>query len=128
MDLTSTPIGEMRSVASGVLVHRLNEGVAITEADAVEVKRITERLAGGSPVVVIVEMQQMAFADRSVLEAFASAGGGVEVATGLVVDRGISEDLAGLFVRFHDPDRPVEVFERLSDAMEWGQSVLAGRA
>ena len=33
----------------------------------------------------------------------------------------ISEDLARLFRGFSRPDRPVEVFERESDAIEWGQ-------
>ena len=126
MEATVTPIGEMRMAAPGVLVHQLSEGgVTVTEDAATEVKRITERLAGGDPVVVIVDMRTLAFADRNVRNEFGSAAGGVEVATGLVVEQGmISGELAELFIKFHDPDRPVEVFGRVPEAMAWARTLL----
>lgn len=118
-----TPIGEMRITEPGVLIHELDEGVAVAEGAAAEVKRITEALAAGDPVVVIVDMRAMAYADRDVRDAFSTAPG-AEVGTALVVKPGLSEDLAGLFTRFHNPDRPVEVFVDMSEAENWARTRL----
>jgi hypothetical protein len=120
-----TPIGEMRLVAPGVIVHRLTEGVSITEADANLVKQATEELAGGKPIVIIVDMRKVAFANRDARDVFKEGAGGVEIGTALLTDRGFSEQLAGLFMRFSKPTRPVEVFHNEADAIAWAQSLLA---
>lgn len=119
-----TPIGEMRLVAPGVAIHRLNEGVSVTEADVSLVQEATIDLAGGEPVVVIVDMRDVGFADRDARDAFGESAGGVEVATALLTDRGFSERLAGLFTRYSEPTRPVEVFHTEADAIAWAESLL----
>ena len=120
-----TPIGEMRLVAPGVIMHRLTEGVSVNETDAESVKMATEELAAGKPVVVIVDMRKVAFADRQARNAFKDGAGGVEIATALLASRGFSEKLAGLFTRFHEPTRPVELFHDEADAIAWAQERLA---
>ena len=114
----------MRLVAPGVIVHRLNEGVSVTEADADLVKQATIDLASGKPAVVIVDMRAVAFADRDARDAFKDSAGGVEVGTALLTDKGFSEKLAGLFTKFSEPTRPVEVFHTEADAIAWAESLL----
>ncbi len=126
MDSTrSTPIGEMSLVAPGVIIHRLNEGVSVSEADAALVKQVTEELAAGKPIVIVVDMRAVAFAGRDARDAFQEGAGGVEIGTALLTDRGFSKKLAGLFTRFSRPTRPVEIFDREADAVAWAQSLLA---
>ena len=120
-----TPVGEMRLVAPGVIMHRLLEGVSINETDADLVKKATEEFAAGKPAVVIVDMRGVAFADRGARDAFKEGAGGVEIATALLADRGFSEKLAGLFTRYSEPTRPVELFHREADAIAWAESLLA---
>ena len=122
----STPIGEMRLVVPGVIVHRLDDGVPAERASlVVELKQLTEEIAAGDPVVMVVDMRAVAFAGRDARDAFRDGAGGVEIATALVTDRGFSEKLAGLFMRYSQPSRPVEIFHSEADAIAWAQSVLA---
>ena len=110
--------------APGVIIHRLNEGVTVTESDADLVKQATVELAAGEPAVVIVDMRAVAFADRDARNAFKDAAGGVEVGTALLTDKGFSEKLAGLFTKFSEPTRPVELFQVEADAITWAKSLL----
>lgn len=121
----ATPIGEMRLVAPGVLVHRLDEGISVAANDAKAVKQLTEELAAGQPVVMVVDMRAVAFAERDARDAFSEGAGGVEIGTALVTDEGFSDKLAGLFVRYSRPSRPVNVFHNESDAIAWAQTLLA---
>ncbi len=120
-----TPIGEMRVIAPGVIMHRITEGASVTGEDANTVKQVTVELAAGEPVAVVVDMRGIAFADRDARHAFKEGAGGVEVGTALLTDRGFSEKLAGLFERFSEPTRPVEVFHSETAAIEWAASLLA---
>ena len=121
-----TPVGEMRIIAPGVIMHRITEGVSVSEADANMVKQVTEALAAGEPAVVVVDMRGVAFADRKARDAFKEGAGGVEIGTALLTDKGFSEKLAGLFERYSEPTRPVEVFQSETDAIAWAKSLLAG--
>ncbi len=121
-----TPVGEMQIIAPGVIMHRITEGVSIKAADAHIVKQVTEELAGGEPAVVVVDMRGVAFADRQARDAFKEGAGGVEIGTALLTDRGFSEKLAGLFERYSEPTRPVEMFHSEADAIDWAKSLLAG--
>ena len=123
-----TPIGEMHIVAPGVIVHRLDEGVSVTEADAAQVKRASEELAGGKPVVIVVDMRAVAFAGRDARDAFQEGAGGVEIGTALLTGMGFSEKLAGLFKRYSAPSRPVEIFQREAEAIAWAEAMLAEQA
>jgi hypothetical protein len=42
-----------------------------------------------------------------------------------VADRGFSEKLAGLFMQFSQPNRPLEVFYDKAEAVAWAQRQLA---
>jgi len=120
-----TPIGEMRLVAPGVIVHRLMEGISVTAADANRVKEVTEELAAGEPSVVVVDMRGVAFANRDARDSFSEGAGGVEIGTALLTDKGFGETLAGLFKRFSEPARPVELFHSEAEAIAWAESLLA---
>jgi hypothetical protein len=122
---TRTPIGEMRIVAPGVIVHRLDSGVNVDGEDAHAVKQATAELAAGKPVVMVVDMRSVAFAGRDARNAFSEGAAGLEIATALVADRGFSERLAGLFMQFSEPNRPVQVFYDESEAVAWAQRQLA---
>ena len=120
-----TPIGELRFAAPGVLVHRLTEGVLVTEQDAVVVNQATAELAEGKPVVVIVDMRGVGFAGREARDGFSDVPAGVEIGTALLTDRGFSEKLAGLFTKYSEPTRPVEVFHSEANAIAWAESLLS---
>jgi hypothetical protein len=119
-----TPIGEMCLIKPGVIVHRLAEGVSVTETDAHRVQEVTEELAGGEPVVIVVDMRAVAFATRDARDVFKEGAGGVEIGTALVIDKGFSRKLAGLFERYSEPTRPVEIFHSETDAIAWAESLL----
>lgn len=127
-DLRSTPIGEMRLVRPGVIVHRLEEGISVAAEDAEVVKQLTAELAAGQPVVMVVDMRQVAFAERDARDAFSEGAGGLEIGTALVTGEGFSDKLAGLFLRYSRPSRPVNVFRTESDAIAWAQTLLAEHA
>ena len=115
----------MRVVAPGVLVHRMHEGVTVTEKAANIVKDVTEELAAGEPVVIVVDMRGIAFASRDARDAFKEGAGGVEIGTALLTDRDFTEKLAGLFKRYSEPTRPVEIFHSEADAIAWAESLLS---
>lgn len=120
-----TPVGEMRLIAPGVIVHRLDEGVTVDLTEANLIKEATEELAAGERVVIVVDMRAVAFADRDARDAFKDGAGGLEIGTALVVGGGFSEKLASLFTRFSEPTRPVELFYEEADAVAWAESLLA---
>lgn len=120
-----TPIGVMRLVAPGVIVHRLAEGVTVDGTEAAVVKQVTEELAAGEPVVIVVDMRGMAFANRDARDAFKDGAGGVEIGTALLTDKGFSQQLAGLFKRYSEPTRPVGIFHSEAEAITWAESLLA---
>ena len=115
----------MRLITPGVIMHRLTEGVTVTETEANLVKQVTEELAAGEPVVIIVDMRTVAFANRDARDVFKEGAGGVEIGTALLTDKGFSERLAGLFKRYSEPTRPVELFHNEADAVAWAESLLA---
>ena len=119
-----TPIGEMRLVVPGVIIHKIDEGASVTEMDADLNKSATTELAAGEPAVIIVDMRGVAFAGRDARDAFKDGAGGVEIGTALLTDRGFSEKLAGHFKRYSAPTRPVEIFHSEADAVAWAESLL----
>ena len=114
----------MRLVTPGVIVHRLDAGVTVTETEAKLVKEATEELAAGEPVVMVVDMRAVAFASRDARDAFRDGAGGVEIGTALLTDKDFTEKLAGLFKRYSEPTRPVEIFHSEAEAIAWSESLL----
>ena len=74
---------------------------------------------------MVVDMRAVAFAGSAARDSFQEGAGGVEIGTALVTDRGFSEKLAGLFKRYSQPSRPVEIFHSESDGIVWAESLLA---
>ena len=67
----------------------------------------------------------VAYAGRDARNTFSESASGLEIATALVTTHGFSEKLAGLFVQFSEPSRPVRVFYDESEAIAWAQAQLA---
>ncbi len=116
-----TPIGDMH-MDGRVIVHTINAHAVLDVDGAREVQRITVDLAAGAPVAVVVDMRGMAFAGRDAREMFSDDLDGVELATALLVTSDISVALAGLFKRYADPERPVEMFTDEDQALTWAKA------
>jgi hypothetical protein len=122
-----SPIGVMQLFEDGVIVHTLDVGAHIDERAANEVEALTAELADGRRVGVVVDMRQVAFADRDARDIFAREdAGGVEVATALVVGPALPEFLANRWVADSKPDRSTALFDTVDEAAEWVRAQLAG--
>ena len=119
-----SPIGVMQLLDDGVIVHTIDEGAVVDSKAAAGVLEATQMLANGKPVSVVVDLRNVAFADKGSRSMFASdPAGGVEVATALVASARVSQFLAGLFVR-EQPARPTSVFEDPTAAKAWAAEQL----
>ncbi len=115
----TTPIGTMW-MADGVLWHRIRPGVVVDAAAAEEVSRITAELTGGDPVPTVIDVRDVAFAEREARDLFAREGDELEVATVLIVTPGTpGAALAELWRTHSNPARPVAVVRTPEEAAEW---------
>jgi len=121
-----SPIGEMVLFDNGVIIHTLDEGALVDEASAVEVLAMTEALAAGDPVAVVVDLTRIAFANHESRDVFAAnPSGGIEIATALVATARIAEFLAGRFMNTAELSRPAQLFESIDDAAQWAAEQVA---
>lgn len=119
---TSTPIGEMSLLDGGVLLHRLADSVLVTADSVDEVMNVTEEMAAGKPVAVVVDMRAIAFADHDTRDLFAAFdAGGVEVATALLVGPRVATFLANRWVNESQPNRTTALFEDEAEAIDWAR-------
>lgn len=119
-----SPIGLMQLFDDGVIVHTIDEGAIVDSKVAAGVLEATRVLANGRPVSVVVDLRNVAFADRGSRSMFAAdPAGGLEVATALVASERVSQFLADLFIR-EKPLRPTSVFEDPTAAREWAADQL----
>jgi hypothetical protein len=115
-----SPIGEMVLRDDGVLVHTLDVGALVDRRVAAQVVHDTEVLAAGAPIAVVVDLRNVAYADRESRRLFATnTAGGVEVATALVVGAKVPEFLAAQWVGESDLNRPASVFWDIEEATSW---------
>lgn len=119
-----SPIGLMQLFDDGVIVHTIDKGALVDSKVAAGVLEATRMLANGRPVSVVVDLRNVAFADRGSRSTFAAdPSGGVEVATALVASERVSQFLADLFIR-EKPSRPTSVFEDPTTARAWAAEQL----
>lgn len=112
---------------SGVLWHRLDQGVLITEESARETLSFVRELTGGKAVPAIVDIRGAAFADRAARDGFAGdEEASAELATALIVDKAFSQHLGNLFLGMSRPARPVRMFTSETEAREWVATFLTG--
>ena len=120
-----TSIGTMWIDRSGVLWHRLDIGVLVTEEHAEETLQAVRELTGGKPVPAIVDIRGAAFADRAARDGFAGDDStSVELATALIVDNAFSNRLANLYLKMSKPHRPVRMFTSEKEALVWVRTYL----
>ncbi len=125
-DKLRTPLGEMWLTDDGVLVHRIDDGLNISEADATAVVAAVLKLTAGRPVPAVVDMRSVGYADRAAREMFgASSEESSESATALLVGSGTSQTMAKAFLAM-GPKRPIEVFTSEAEAMDWARSKIDG--
>ncbi len=118
--VVSSPIGVMELLEGGVIWHELELAANVRYGDAQEVLRLTEELAAGRPVAVVVDMRRIGFADDDSRMAFSkSDAGGVEVATALLVQGTVAEFLAKRFTQRTPPSRSTRMFQSDRQALEW---------
>lgn len=126
---TSTPIGEMSLLEAGVLLHRLHDSVLVTPDFVEDVMRVTEDMAGGKPVAVVVDMRSIAFADHETRDTFAAFDAeGVEVATALLVGPRVATFLASRWVNESQPARATAMFQDESEAIDWARQQVAAHS
>lgn len=119
-------IGDMDLLEGGVIWHTIQEGANVDFEAAQTVIRVTEELAAGCPVVVIVDLRNIGYADPEAQSVFSqSDSGGVEIGTALLVRRGISEFLASRWRTRTPPARPSQVFESEDDALSWALALAS---
>ncbi len=115
-----SPIGTMELLEGGVIWHELEFAADVRHADALEVLRLTADLAAGQPVVVVVDMRKIGFADEDSRRTFSKFDAdGVEVATALLVRGTVARFLAKRFTERTPPPRPTRMFESEREALEW---------
>ena len=124
---TKTPIGTAWIDDEGILWHRLDFGVRIDGALAEKTADVLSTLVGERVVPAIVDIGGVQFADREARDVFAKLRSAVsQTATALLVrpgDNPVSGILAYQFSQLK-PDRPIAVFEREADAVDWVRSFL----
>ena len=119
-----SPLGLMQLFDDGVIVHTIDEGAVVDSKVAAGVLEATQILADGKPVSVVVDLRNVAFADKGSRSMFATdPAGGLEVATALVASARVSQFLADLFLR-EQPSRPTSVFVDPNDARAWAAEQL----
>jgi hypothetical protein len=124
---TKTPIGTAWIDDEGILWHRLDFGVRIDGQLAEETALALAHIVGERSVPAIVDIAGVQFADRDARDVFAKLRSAIpQTATALIVRPGenpVSGVLAYQFSQLR-ADRPIAVFERESEAVDWVRSYL----
>jgi hypothetical protein len=129
MPPTKTPIGTAWIDDEGILWHRLDQQVRVTGDLARETTRALAELVGGRSVPAIVDIAGVQFADRAAHEVFAKLRSSVpQTATALIVrpDENPTSGVLAYQFSLRKPDRPVAVFEKEAEAVEWVRRFLRG--
>ena len=118
---TATPIGWMW-VESGILFHTITTSDVITEVDAAEVLALVKGFLEDLEAPAVVDMRSVSYAPFKARQAFAGPLEDTgEIATALVIGSGPSRAMARAFLRLNRPERPIEVFRNLDDAIAWAR-------
>lgn len=118
-----TPVGEMW-LADGLLWHRIDE-IVVSEDAARGITAAIQEMTGGVPTPAIVDIRSIGYAKQEVRDLFGSlpAESG-EVATALIVGSTASRAMASMFTNYSKPNRPIRVFMRPDEAVEWAKGFL----
>ena len=121
-----TPVGMMWIDESGLLWHRLFEGVTVRAEHVAEIRDAVREVSNGYPVRAVVDISGVEFADRGARDAIAnSLDDSNEVATAVIVSSAISRALGALFLKLSRPARPVRLFLDENEAASWVRGVSA---
>jgi hypothetical protein len=112
--------------STGLLRHRLDEGITVKAEHAAGIREAVQEVAGGSPIRAVVDISGVQFADRHARDAMATAlDDSNEVATAVIVRSPISRALGTLFLKLSRPERPVRLFLDEEEAAQWVATVPA---
>jgi hypothetical protein len=121
-----TPVGMMWVDETGLLWHRLDDGVTVRVEHAAGIRRAVQEVSNSAPVRAVVDVSGVQFADRDARDAIASSlDDSNEVATAVIVGSAISRALGTLFLKLSRPARPVRLFLDENDAANWARGVPA---
>ncbi len=119
-----TPVGMMWMDESGLLRHRLDNGVTVLVEHAAGIRQAVQEVSDGKPIRAVVDISGVQFADRKARDAIASSlDESNEVATAVIVGSAVSRALGTLFLRLSRPARPVKLFLDEDAAVKWLSSV-----
>jgi hypothetical protein len=109
---------------SGLLWHRLDEGVTVRVEHAAAIREAVQHLSKGVPVRAVVDISGVQFADRDARDAMATAlDDSDEIATAIIVDSAISRAMGTLFLKLSRPARPTRIFIGEREAARWAAGV-----
>ncbi|MBM4183862.1 MAG: hypothetical protein FJ207_06500 [Gemmatimonadetes bacterium] len=124
---TKTPIGTAWIDDEGILWHRLDFGVRIDGQLAEQTAEALADLVGERALPAVVDIAGVQFADRDARDVFARLRSAFpQTATALLVRPGDNPASGVLAYQFSQakPDRPIAVFEREAEAVEWVRRFL----
>jgi len=109
---------------SGLLWHRLDEGVTVRVEHAAGIREAVNEVSGGAPVRAVVDISGVMFADRAARDSMASSiDDSDEVATAVIVGSAIGRAMGTLFLKLSRPVRPVRLFLDEEEAARWVATV-----
>ena len=121
-----TPVGMMWIDESGLLRHRLDEGITVKAEHVAGIRDAVQEVSKGAPIRAVVDISGVQFADRHARDAIATAlDGSNEVATAVIVGSPASRALGSLFLKLSRPARPVKLFLDEEEAANWAATVAS---
>jgi hypothetical protein len=109
---------------SGLLWHRLDDGVVVEVDHAPGIEAAVREVSRGMPVRAVVDISGVHFADRLARNAFARpVDDSNEIATAVIVGSSMSRVMGTLFLKLSRPARPVKLFLDEDEAARWVAAV-----
>ncbi len=115
-----TSLGPFELLEGGVIFWTVSLGTVLNEQTAREAYRSVSALASGEPVAIIGDARGLGFADYRARGMLADSEIEGRVATGIVVSSRVIRFLANQYAKQVSRTRTIQVFDRPSDAIEWG--------
>jgi hypothetical protein len=124
-EVVTTPISRLWLAADGIGRVEYLPGAKVT-VDALRAQFDGAfRLSGGKAVPALVDIREIAFADREATSFLAGAEvARVTKAAAALVDSPMSRYLGNFFIRFYRPPYPTRLFTSEEEALKWLKEFL----
>jgi hypothetical protein len=122
---TDTTVGKAW-IEAGVLWHRIDGALPITEQLARTTVAELSRFVGDREMPAVVDIRGVQFADREARDVFANEVH-FETATAIIVESAMSKGLGNIYLKVSRPKRPTRLFTSVHEAREWAfEHTLSG--